>query len=524
MRLQRFAFFLIFAASLVPIAAAQTSITTYHYDNNRTGWNSKETTLTPATVGGGSFGLLQNVALNGQVDAQPLVIPGVNITAGSAPGVHDVVYVVTSTNYAIDVHSGAILLSPNFGTPVTKPLGCNNNANTVGISSTPVIDTTTSTMYVMVYSQASSGPVYNLHALDLGSLKNKKTPQLVTASHTLSDGTTFNFNATVQRQRPGLLLAGGNVYAGFGSFCDYATNLSRGWLLGWSASTLAPLAANQLTNSIATSPNSFFLSSIWMSGYAPSVDDSGNILFVTGNSDYSGTTYNGVTNIQESVVKVNPSLSQVLDLFTPSNQATLDAIDGDFGSGGVLVLPDQTGTYPHLAVAAGKNGSMFLMNEDSLGGYSTTTNNVLGTYSVGRCWCGPSYFVGPEGHAVIVASGGNQVTLWALATSPTTALKLSGTSPAITGGQNPGFFTSVSSNGSATPIVWALSHPASASSTSISLYAFNPLNSMAQIYQSVAGSWPNYNGNSNLVPVVANGLVFVGSREQLQIFGIISAN
>lgn len=100
-----------------------------------------------------------------------------------------------------------------------------------------------------------------------------------------------------------------------------------------------------------------------MSGYGLATDDAGNILFVTGNSDYSGTTYDGVTNIQESVVKVSPTLTTVLDLFTPKNQATLDQFDADFGSGGVLVLPDQPRPKPHLAVAAGKAGTMFLMNE-----------------------------------------------------------------------------------------------------------------------------------------------------------------
>ena len=223
----------------------------------------------------------------------------------------------------------------------------------------------------MIYTQDANGPAYRIHALDLGSLTDKVAPQVVVASHTLTNGTTFNFNATYQRQRPGLLLANGNVYAGFGSFCDFAANLSRGWLLGWSTESLTPLAANQLFDIQPTSPDSFFLSSIWMSGYGPATDDSGNILFVTGNSDYSGTTYDGVSNIQESVVKVSPDLTTVLDLFTPSNQASLDAWDADFGSGGVLVLPDQSGKTPHLAVAAGKVGTMFLMNVDNLGGYST---------------------------------------------------------------------------------------------------------------------------------------------------------
>jgi hypothetical protein len=128
----------------------------------------------------------------------------------------------------------------------------------------------------------------------------------------------------------GLLLANGSIYAGFGSFCDLSANVSRGWLLGWTAGSLAPFPSDQLLDQQPTSPDSFFLSSIWMSGYGLATDDAGNILFVTGNSDYSGTTYDGVTNIQESMVKVSPTLTTVLDLFTPKNQATLDQFDADF--------------------------------------------------------------------------------------------------------------------------------------------------------------------------------------------------
>ena len=405
-------------------ALAQTAITTYHYDNNRTGWNQSETVLTPANVGTATFGLLQKVTLDDQVDAQPLVVPGMLITAGNYQGTHDVAYVATENNsvYAIDVHTGTVLLSPNFGTPVSYPLGCNNNGPNVGINSTPVIDLSSNTLYVMVYTQDSTGPAYRLHALDLGSLTDKVTPQLVTASHTLTDGSTFTFNAKYQRQRPGLLLANGSVYAGFGSFCDFNANLSRGWLLGWTAGSLTPFPSNQMNDLQVTDPDSFFLSSIWMSGYGPATDDAGNVLFVTGNSDPSGTTYDGVTNIQESVVKVSSTLTSVIDLFTPKNQAALDQGDTDFGSGGVLVLPDQPGSTPHLAVAAGKDGNMYLMNEDHLGGYSPTTNNVLGTYSIGGCWCGPSYFVDPDGAGRVVSSGNSTIGVWKVATSPQVTL------------------------------------------------------------------------------------------------------
>jgi hypothetical protein len=525
--LARRASLVVFLALVTALAVSQTAITTYHYDNYRTGWNSTETALTPATVGSSSFGLLATVAVDDQVDAHPLIVPGVNITAGSYQGTHDVVYIATGNNsvYAIDANVGTILLSSNLGKAVLWPLGCNNNGPHVGVDSTPVIDVAANTLYLIAYTQGTTGPTYTLHALDLGNLTDKLTPTVVSASHTLNSGTTFAFNAKYQRQRPGLLLANGNIYAGFGSFCDFSAGVSRGWLLGWNASTLAPLPANQLNDTQASDPDTFFLSSIWMSGFGPAADDSGNILFVTGNSDYSGTTYDGVTDIQESVVKVSASLTDVVDLFTPSNQSSLDQGDTDFGSGGVLVLPDPPGSMPHLAVAAGKYGVMYFMNEDNLGGYSTTGNNVLGSYNVGACWCGESYFVDHDGAARVVSSGGNRVLVWKLRTSPNPSLMQVAQSSSLPGSQNPGFFTSVSSNENSNTIVWALTRPVGPTNNGVSLVALNPDagKTMKVLFHGNAGAWPNYGGDINQAPVVANGKVYVATNKQLKIFGLLNA-
>jgi len=510
-----------------PLAAAQVAVTTYHYDNYRTGWNSQETTLTVAAMQSSTFAVLGKVALDDQVDAQPLIVPNVTITAGKYPGLHTVVYVGTDNNtiYAIDANTGKALLSPNFGPPVVRPLGCGKNVPDVGINSTPVIDLTSNTLYAMVYTQQEAGPAYYIHALDLGSLTDKVSPQLVSASHLLSDGTAYEFNAMYQRQRPALLLANGTVYAAFGSFCDLAPNLSRGWILGWQTGTLAPLEQSLLPDMQATSAKNFFLSSVWMSGYGPAADDSGNILFVTGNSDPTGTAYDGVTDIEESVIKVSPDLSTVLDLFTPSNVKSLDEHDMDFGSGGVMVLPDQPGAITHMAVASGKTGQMFFMDEDDLGGFSTTKNNVLGTYNIGACWCGESYFVDPgDGNARVVSSGGTSIMVWEVATSPTASLTNVTSSPAINQHNN-GFFTSVSSNGTASPIIWALMRPEPTTPTQILLYAFAPDlggATMTQLYSGIAGTWVKGGTNSNLVPVVANGKVYVASYKELAILGLKS--
>ena len=171
---------------------------------------------------------------------------------------------------------------------------------------------------------------------------------------------------------------------------------------------------------------------------------------------------------------------------------------------------------------------MYFMNADNLGGYSTNTNHVLGTYRIGGCWCGESYYVDPsDGVGRVVASGGRSISVWKIQTSPKAALKRVMSSPGLGGSQNPGFFTTISSNGTASPIIWGLSHPPNTSKAPIYLFAFNPESGgtrMTQLFKTKAGAWPNLGGNSNLVPVVANGQVFVASNQQLQIFGLKVGN
>jgi hypothetical protein len=272
-----------------------------------------------------------------------------------------------------------------------------------------------------------------------------------------------------------------------------------------------------------------FLSSVWMSGYGMAADDSGNLYFVTGNSDYSGTTYDGVTNIQESVVKESSDLTKVLSLFTPSDVAALDQGDTDYGSGGVLLVPKQPSASASMGAAAGKKGQLYLLDLTNLGGKSAT--GIGGTpVSVGGCWCGQSYF--SDGTVHVVSSGGSSVILWKVQTSPSLSLVQQATSGSIGGSQDPGFFTSISSNGtksSSDPIIWAISRPDSAgtalSPAPIGLWAFKgqPTGStLQQLFHGAAGGWftPGNNANANIAPVVANGSVFVASYKQLRIFGL----
>jgi outer membrane protein assembly factor BamB len=527
---------------------------TYHYDSWRTGWNSNETILTPAILRssalgppgtrGLEFGLLHTVPLDERVTAQPLLIT--NQWMSNALGTRDVVYVVTAKNsvYAIDAITGAVLLSRKYGDPFQPR--CDGNSKygdppdsseiPLGIMSTPVIDTDAGIMYLVTETVEDPPPgegadvdfrvpsgqkvVHRIHSIDLHTLGDKS--QVVSANHPLADGTLYSFWSLRNRQRAGLVYANRSVYAAFTAACKYKDKDEdkdvRGLLLGWDAATLQPLSANLLTNSsIDPSPTVGKWSGIWMSGFAVA-EDSGNLYLVTSNSDMK---YKAPNNLSHSVMKVSPDLTRVLDYFTPSNVNDLD--DQDFGAGGILLLPPQPGSHPNLAVAAGKDGKMFLLDRDNLGKYSPVRNNVLREYPGGPCYCGPSYFKGLDGAARIVSSSGHQLKIWKLQTDrfpdpyPALVEEHVGTGPGLEqmgGNLDPGrgFFTSVSSNGLVpdTAVVWAVSNP------DVTLYAFDAATG-AEI-----GAWRagTYNGAYFIVPVVANGRVYVAGDHQLMIFGL----
>ena len=211
-------------------------VITYHNDNGRTGWNPNENTLTPANVKPGDFGLIATAKLdddNDQVDGQPLIVTNQKI---EGMGVHSVVYLATENDnvYAINSFTGARLKKVNLGTPVPRPLNCENNGNVVGINSTPTIDRKAGVLYVIAYVMDGVTPIHQLHMLDLSTLQDKVKPMTITATNALADGSTYTFDSSVQRQRPALLQANGNIYAGFGAYCDFKSSQSRGWVLGWS--------------------------------------------------------------------------------------------------------------------------------------------------------------------------------------------------------------------------------------------------------------------------------------------------
>ncbi len=502
-------------------------VLTYHGDNLRTGWDRRETSLNTTNVQAGSFGLLASVPLDDQVDAQPLVAPNQTISGGASPGMHDVVYVASESDsvYAIDAHSGAVLLKRTLGSPIPQaqlPGGCVNNGPNVGIGSTPVIDRGTNTLYLIADTFESGHAVFRIHALDLRTLLDKIAPVVVAATRPLSNGTTYTFSADVERQRAALLESGSNVYAAFASYCDQSANVSRGLILGWQAGTLAPLATKDLTDSDATSSQTYFLSAIWMSGAGLASDESGSIFLSTGNSDASSYD-EGAHDIQESIIRVSPDLATLQSYFTPSNYANLDNTDDDIGSGGVLLVPYQNaGTIHRIALAAGKDGRLFILNREALGGYAASTNHVLDTVSMGGCFCAESFFVGSDGVPRIVTSGNSQITSWRLQTTPSVALFQESTSPAFPNGQDPGMFTTISSNATTagTAIAWTVTHPNDSNPADVELAAVDPSDG-AVLYSADAGTWPSSHANANIVPSVAGGRVFVASYKQLAIFGLL---
>jgi len=520
-----------------------TNVLEYHNDSQRTGWNPVEKTLTTSNVRPGTFGRIATVPLDDQVDTQPLIVADQKM---GATGTHSVAYVTTESNsvYAIDAWTGAVLNSRNLGTPIANPQGCGNNGPNVGIDGTGTIDLPSSTFYLISYVLQGGNPAYQLHALDLATLADKAgSPVTISANQTLQGGTSFPFTAAVQRQRPALLNANGRIYAAFGSFCDFKAAQTRGWVLAWDKTTLAPLPTHEVTN-LLSSTNSqdctyagnhpCYLSSIWMSGYGIAADSKGSLYFTTGNS--ASGSYSSTENVAESAVKLSPDLTSVQGIFTPSNASVLDTDDTDYGSGGLMVLPDLPGNFPHLAAAAGKDGRMFLLNRDNMGGMHNPDIPMNG--AIGNCWCGPTFFdaaaAGAAGAPRIVSSGGDGmgggdrvVKLWSVSnsgTQPSLSMLASGAALEASD-QDGGFFTSVSSNGgtAGTAIIWAVGR-ASGNDTHVSLYAFNATPSGASLpllWSDVAGSWPNTGDNSNIVPTAANGRVYVASNKELQIFGLI---
>jgi hypothetical protein len=501
-----------------PYGGAPIDVLTYHYDNYRTGWNPTETDLTATSVASANFGLLHDFTVDGNVFAQPLLVSGFVMPDHTT---HDVLIIATGHDsvYAFDAKTFATLWSKSLGTAQnSNDVGCGDVVPEYGISSTPAIlrvAPNVATIYLVAATEPSSMVFHTqLHALSLATGADVIAPVEISPTAKLSDGSTLGFDPQNQWSRASLAYANGNLYVGIGSHCDNNANAISGWLIRYNRRL-------QLVRAFHTieTPHGYELASIWMSGFAPAIDPSGNVFVVTGNGDY---TDQGAEDYGESVLRLAANLPQaVLDRFTPIDYSTLNTNDTDFGSGGVMLLPAVQGqTAPPMAVAMGKDAVLYLLNQNSLGGLRHGDQGALKAIRLSSSgngiWGGPSYWNGPAGPTVFVQINGDVLRSYSVSTgsTPTMTAQKTGTTGAGYGGS----FSVVSSNG-ATPgtgVVWLIRR-----SAPVELEAYDAGKLGHPIFSANVGDWSNpNNGNPFLTPMEANGQVYVPGYLSVKVFGL----
>jgi hypothetical protein len=368
--------------SLNASSAAQTPapVLTHHNDNSRTGQNLSETYLTPTNVNAGHFGDLFTQPVDGVVTAEPLYMPNLQINGAT----HNVVFAVTLHNgvYAFDADSNtgsnasplwytSLISPPNVTTVPIADQGCgaSNGYTEMGIMGTPVIDQTT--MYLVAKTLENGSYVFRLHALNITTGgENAGSPVEIQGSYT-SGGKVLTFTAQHRMQRPALLLSNGAIYIAFGDMGCKGYAPSVGWLMAYSSSNLARLAV------LNVGPNQPYTPGLWMSGDGPAVDSNGDVYVATGDGLFNYGL--GGLDYGDTLLKVSLSGGTLglVDYFTPYNQADLDAKDLDLGSSGPVLLPTQSGPNPNLAVIAGKEGMIYLVNQNSLGSYNSGVDDIV---------------------------------------------------------------------------------------------------------------------------------------------------
>jgi AraC-like DNA-binding protein len=506
---------------MAPLAIGQVSVVTQHYDNNRSGANLNETILTPSNVNQNSFGLLFTRTVDGEIYAQPLYVPNVTIHGRT----QNVVYVATENNsvYAFDADNAAAsspLWSINLGAPVPSAAICTADLfPMIGITSTPVIDLGASPprMYVVAKTTENDGTyAQRLHVLDITTGQEVSgSPILISPSVTGPNG-TITFDALHHLNRPGLLLYGGYVYLAFAAHCDKAP--WYGWVLAYSSSNLSapPLVINLgLTTSEC---------GVWQSGQGMAADGTGIYMITgTGAFDYSS----GGMDLGNSFVRLTSSLS-VADYFSPLDSSTLDVDDVDLGSGGPLLLPSLPGTSLSLVAGGGKDGNMFILNRANLGGYSSTSDNVVQTIEIGEpLFGGPIFWAGPSGQYLYI--WGETDVLKQFAWNPSTVQFQ--TIPFASGSTRapfPGGIMTLSANGSANGILWATTpyqSPADHAIVPGVLHAYDATNVSTELWNSLQNSSRDNFGNvaKFCPPVIANGKVYVATFSYvLAVYGLLT--
>lgn len=486
-------------ATPTPVAAAPAGYLTWKNDNQRTGLQPNETVLTPANVNAAQFGEKFSNPIDGWAYAQPLYVAG--LTIGGAK--HNVVFVATehASVYAFDADAaGPPLWQKSFLGPGITTVQTAGNPEIpvqpeVGITATPVIDAASGTIYALAQTVENGVFRNKLHALDITSGAERPGSPAVLSDPAFQDKQEF--------ERCALLLANGNVYVTFASYGDI--DPYHGYMFAFDALSLAQVAVWNVT---PTGDEG----GIWMGAAGPAADTNGNIFVVAGNG-----TWDGVTNFGQSVVKLDPTL-HVLDYFAPFNANQLNVGDHDLGAGGALLVPDQSGAFPHELVACGKNDPIFVINRDNMGHKNDNDNNQIIQNVLGQL--GGANGIQVEDHCFTTAAffqqklyfiGNNDVIKAFTLDAASGKLSLTPTSKGSFVYDFPGGQPVVSSNGATNGIVWAVNN-----SFTAALHAYDATDVSREIYTSPSiGQAPKW-----AVPTVINGKVYVPTKTRLVVFGL----
>ena len=499
---------------------AGSDVLTYHYDNGRTGLNPNEKILTTANVTSTTFGRIALFSVDGQVNAQPLYLSQVTMPDNS---LHNVVYAVTEHDsvYAFDADTGTVLWQVSLlgpGEAPSDPLGCPQVTPEIGITATPVIDRTRGAIYIVAMSKNGTSYFQRIHALDISSGAERfGGPTDIRASYPGSGDNSSSgsviFDPRQYNERAGLVLANGTVYTTWASHCDFRPYTS--WVIGFDANTLAQTQVLNLT------PNGNS-AAIWMSGTAPAADASGNLFVLNGNGTFDTTLtasgFPALGDFGNCLIKLaNTGTLSVSDYFTMSNTVQESNTDEDFGSGGVLLLPDLTdsnGGLHQLALAAGKDAHIYVVDRNLMGKFNPSMNHIYQDLSGGisnSVYGMPAYFNG----TIYYGAVGDRLKAFAITNarlSPSSAASSSNSFP------YPGTTPAISSNGTSEGIVWAVEN-----SNPAVLHAYDATDISRELYNSSqSGSRDQFGaGNKFITPVVVNGKVYVGTANGVAVFGVL---
>lgn len=503
--------------SVVSRANPLSGVYSYRYDDRGTGQNRFETLLNPQNVNSRTFGKLFASPVDGYVYAQPLYVANVAV---SGQGTHNVVYVATENNtiFAIDADSGIVLFHTNLGPAVPKDqLVCPDMGPQIGITGTPVIDPATETLYVAAKTFQSGRHFFTLHALDITSGQEKSgSPVLVAATFprtgTKDHDDTAVFDPTPQLQRPGLVLANGQLIVAFGSFCDQGA--FHGWVFRYDAASL------DRTGVFLTTPNGTH-GGIWQAGGTPVVDPQGFLYVITGDGEFD--VYDGGADYGDTILKLRFSSGDPLapmDYFSPFDQNEMNVENLDLGASGPLVLPDQPGLYPHLLLGAAKTSSLYLLNRDNMGHFQSSSNNQIVQYipraTQTKIHVSPAYWRNANAEWVYVSGVEGPLMAFSLSQGRLSSTPVSQTSTIF---GYPGATPVISSNGDSGGIVWALENYSGV------LHAYSATDLSHELYngkQAAGGRDIAEHGVQFYVPMVANGKVYFGTRSHLYAYGLLS--